>query len=325
MCLLEQSIHGNFPDFAPLVDRLIDLALEEDIGPGDATTLALIPPDRRGAAQIRAKQRLVVAGLPVAERVFHRLEPRLHISLETEEGKEVAPGTVLARLTGPLAAILTGERTALNFLMRLSGIATFTWKMVQAIAGFPAAIVDTRKTTPGWRTLEKYAVRVGGGANHRFGLFDGVLIKNNHLTAVGSVPEAVRLAREKAHHLLKIEVEVTTLAELEEALAAKADVIMLDNMDEATMTEAVKITAGRAWLEASGSMTLERLPAVAATGVNLISMGALTHSAPAVDIHLRLVGGGGCRSLALPPQKSPHITSPPRPGPGTARRRLRWR
>jgi nicotinate-nucleotide pyrophosphorylase (carboxylating) len=161
------------------------------------------------------------------------------------------------------------------------------------VSDFPTAIVDTRKTTPGWRALEKYAVRVGGGANHRFGLFDGVLIKNNHLAAVGSITDAVRLAREKTHHLLKIEVEVTSLVELEEALAAGADIIMLDNMDETTMAQAVKFTAGRALLEASGSMTLERLPKVAATGVNLISMGALTHSAPAVDIHLRLVGGGG--------------------------------
>jgi nicotinate-nucleotide pyrophosphorylase (carboxylating) len=279
----------HFPDFAPLVDRLIDLALEEDLGPGDVTTRALVPPDRQGAAQIRAKQHLVVAGLPVAQRVFHRLEPRLQVSLEAGEGQEVAPGTVLARVTGSLAAILTGERTALNFLMRPSGVATFTRKMVEAIAGFPAAIVDTRKTTPGWRTLEKYAVRAGGGANHRFGLFDGVLIKNNHLTAVGSIAEAVRLAREYTHHLLKIEVEVTNLAELEEALEAHADIIMLDNMDEAAMSLAVHHTADRALLEASGSMTLERLPKVAATGVNLISMGALTHSAPAVDIHLRLI------------------------------------
>jgi len=279
----------NFPNFAPLVDRLIDLALEEDLGPGDVTTRALIPPNRQGAAQIRAKENLVVAGLPVAERVFRRLEPQLRFSPEAEEGQEVTPGTVLAQVKGPLAAILTGERTALNFLMRLSGIATFTRKMTQAIAGFPAAIVDTRKTTPGWRTLDKYAVRVGGGANHRFGLFDGVLIKNNHLAAVGSLTEAVRLAREHTHHLLKIEVEVANLAELEEALAAQADIIMLDNMDEATMARAVHLTAGRALLEASGSMTLERLPKVAATGVNLISMGALTHSAPAVDIHLRLL------------------------------------
>jgi nicotinate-nucleotide pyrophosphorylase (carboxylating) len=291
MCGIEPNTHGNFPDFACLVDRLIELALEEDLGPGDVTTQALIPPDRQGAAQIRAKGNLVLAGLPVAQRVFRKLDPRVQFSQEAVEGQEVTPGTVLARVQGPLAAILTAERTAINFLMRLSGIATYTRKMVNAVAGFPAAIVDTRKTTPGWRTLEKYAVRTGGGANHRFGLFDGVLIKNNHLTAVGSVSEAVRLAREKSHHLLKIEVEVTSLAELEEALAAKADVIMLDNMDEATMTQAVKLTAGRAWLEASGNMSLERLPAVAATGVNLISMGALTHSAPAVDIHLRLVGG----------------------------------
>ncbi len=289
MCWIEQSIHGNFPEFDCLVDRLIELALEEDLGPGDVTTQALIPPDRKGAAQIRAKGHLLVAGLPVAHRVFRKLEAQVQFFPEAREGQEVSPGDVLAQVRGPLAAILTGERTALNFLMRLSGIATFTRKMVSALSGFSTAIVDTRKTTPGWRALEKYAVRVGGGANHRFGLFDGVLIKNNHLTAVGSLTEAVRLAREKTHHLLKIEVEVTSLVELEEALAAGADIIMLDNMDEAAMAQAVKLTAGRALLEASGSMTLDRLPQVAATGVNLISMGALTHSAPAVDIHLRII------------------------------------
>lgn len=293
MCWLEQSVAAGFPDFACLVDRLIELALEEDLGPGDVTTQALIPPDRQGAAQIRAKESLVVAGLPVAQRVFQKLDARVQFFPAALEGQEVAPGAVLAQVRGPLAAILTGERTALNFLMRLSGIATFTGRMVSAVSGFPAAIVDTRKTTPGWRALEKYAVRVGGGRNHRFGLFDGVLIKNNHLAAVGSVAEAVRLAREKAHHLLKIEVEVSSLEELKEALEAGADIVMLDNLDEATMAEAVKLAAGRALLEASGGMTLERLPKVAATGVNLISMGAITHSAPAVDIHLRLVGGGG--------------------------------
>ncbi len=289
MCWIEQSIHGNFPEFDCLVDRLIELALEEDLGPGDVTTQALIPPDRKGAAQIRAKGHLLVAGLPVAHRVFRKLEAQVQFFPEALEGQEVSPGDVLAQVRGPLAAILTGERTALNFLMRLSGIATFTRKMISALSGFSTAIVDTRKTTPGWRALEKYAVRVGGGANHRFGLFDGVLIKNNHLTAVGSLTEAVRLARENTHHLLKIEVEVTSLVELEEALAAGADIIMLDNMDEAAMAQAVKLTAGRALLEASGSMTLDRLPQVAATGVNLISMGALTHSAPAVDIHLRII------------------------------------
>jgi nicotinate-nucleotide pyrophosphorylase (carboxylating) len=284
-----QSLHGNFPGFTPLVERLIELALEEDLGPGDVTTRALIPPERIGAAHIRAKERLVVAGLPVAHQVFRRLDPQVHFVPVAAEGQEVSQGDTLAEIRGSLAAILTAERTALNFLMRLSGIATYTRKMVGAVSGFPTAVVDTRKTMPGWRTLDKYAVRLGGGANHRFGLFDGILIKNNHLTAVGSLAEAVRLARENTHHLLKIEVEVASLAELEEALTAKADIIMLDNMDEAAMTQAVTITAGRALLEASGSMTLERLPAVAATGVNLISMGALTHSAPAVDIHLRII------------------------------------
>lgn len=289
MCWIEQSLHGNFPEFDCLVDRLIDLALEEDLGPGDVTTQVLIPPDRKGAAQIRAKEKLVVAGLPVAHRVFRKLDSQVQFFPVALEGQEVGKGSVLAQVRGPLAAMLTAERTALNFLMRLSGIATYTNKMVRAVSGFPAAVVDTRKTAPGWRALEKYAVRVGGGANHRFGLFDGVVIKTNHLAAVGSITDAVRLAREKAHHLLKIEVEVTSLAELEEALSAGADIIMLDNMDEAAMAQAVTITAGRALLEASGSMTLERLPAVAATGVNLISMGALTHSAPAVDIHLRII------------------------------------
>ena len=187
MCWIEQSVKGSFPDFSCLVDRLIELALEEDLGPGDVTTQALIPPDRKGAAQIRAKETLVVAGLPVAHRVFHKLESQVQFFPNAVEGQEVAPGAVLAQVRGPLAAILIGERTAINFLMRLSGIATFTQKMVRAVSGFPTAIVDTRKTTPGWRALEKYAVRVGGGANHRFGLFDGVLIKNNHLTAVGSL------------------------------------------------------------------------------------------------------------------------------------------
>uniref|UniRef100_A0A7C5ELD5 Probable nicotinate-nucleotide pyrophosphorylase [carboxylating] n=1 Tax=Desulfobacca acetoxidans TaxID=60893 RepID=A0A7C5ELD5_9BACT len=289
MCWLEQNSTAGFPEFYCLVDRLIELALEEDLGPGDVTTQALIPPDRKGAAQIRAKEPLVVAGLPVARRVFQKLDSRVQFFPSAEEGQEMASGEVLAQVRGPLAAILTGERTALNFLMRLSGIATFTRRMVSAVSGFPVAIVDTRKTTPGWRALEKYAVRVGGGHNHRFGLYDGILIKNNHLAALGSITQAVRLAREKAHHLLKIEVEVTSLEEFKEALAAGADIIMLDNLDEAAMAEAVKLTAGRALLEASGGLTLERLPQVAATGVNLISMGALAHSAPAVDIHLRLI------------------------------------
>jgi nicotinate-nucleotide pyrophosphorylase (carboxylating) len=277
-----------FP-YSPHLDRLIDLALEEDIGVGDVTTQALIPPDLQGEAHLRAKQDLVVAGLPAAALVFHKVDASLVFEPQIEDGAQAVPGTVLARLRGPVAAILTGERTALNFLQRLSGIATFTRQMVRLVAGTKAALVDTRKTTPGWRALEKYAVRLGGARNHRTGLYDGVLIKNNHITAAGSITQAVKQAREQAHHLLKIEVEVTDLAGLQEALAAGADAVMLDNLDEATMTRAVEITAGRVLLEASGSMTAERLPKVAATGVNLISMGALTHSAPAADIHLRLI------------------------------------
>jgi nicotinate-nucleotide pyrophosphorylase (carboxylating) len=274
---------------SPHLDRLIDLALEEDLGPGDVTTQALIPPELQGEAEIRAKETLVVAGLPVAARVFHKLDTELVFAAELDDGQEAAPGQILARLTGPVAAILTGERVALNFLQHLSGIATFTRRMVAQVAGSAAALVDTRKTTPGWRVLEKYAVRLGGGRNHRLGLYDGVLIKNNHLAAVGSISAAVRRAREKAHHLLEIEVEVTDLNGLTEALDAGADLILLDNMDDATLRRAVELARGRAQLEASGSMTRERLPQAAATGVNFISMGQLTHSAPAVDIHLRLV------------------------------------
>ena len=274
---------------SPHLDRLIDLALEEDIGPGDATTQAVIPPELQGEAHIRAKADLVAAGLPVAARVFERLDAKIVFAAAVDDGQEVTPGTVLARLTGPAASILTGERVALNFLQRLSGIATFTRAMAARVAGTDAVLVDTRKTTPGWRALEKYAVRLGGGHNHRLGLYDAVLIKNNHLTAVGGIGEAVRLAKANAHPRLKIEVEVTDLAGLEEALSAGADRILLDNMDDATLRRAVEITGGRAWLEASGGMTPERLPKVAATGVNFISMGALTHSAPAVDIHLRLI------------------------------------
>ena len=274
---------------SPHLDRLIDLALEEDVGPGDVTTQALVDSELQGEAHIRAKATLVVAGLPVAARVFQKLDAKLVFAAAVDDGQEVTKGTVLARLTGPVASILTGERVALNFLQRLSGIATFTRTMVAQVAGSTAALVDTRKTTPGWRSLEKYAVRLGGGRNHRLGLYDGVLIKNNHLTAVGSISEAVRQAKARAHPLLKIEVEVTDLDGLEEALNAGADRILLDNMDDATLRRAVEINRGRALLEASGSMTRERLPQVAATGVDFISMGALTHSAPAVDIHLRLV------------------------------------
>ncbi|MCK9378120.1 MAG: carboxylating nicotinate-nucleotide diphosphorylase [Syntrophobacterales bacterium] len=275
--------------YSPHLDRLIDLALEEDLGSGDVTTQALIPPELQGEAQIRAKQTLVVAGLMVAARVLARLDPALTFAPQVADGREVDAGQVLAVITGPVASILTGERTALNFLQRLSGIATFTRDMAAQLARATTVLVDTRKTAPGWRVLEKYAVRMGGGRNHRLGLYDGLLIKNNHIAAAGSITAAVRQAKARGHYLLKIEVEVADLPGLEEALAAGADLILLDNMDDATLKQAVDLTRGRAWLEASGSMTKERLPRVAATGVNAISMGALTHSAPAVDIHLRLV------------------------------------
>jgi nicotinate-nucleotide pyrophosphorylase (carboxylating) len=288
MCVVEFSLKTS-ADFSPQVDRLIELALEEDIGRGDATTQALIPPEKKGAAQIRAKEPLVAAGLPVAARVFMKLDREVHFLPMVEEGQEVEAGQVLAQLRGPVASILTGERVALNFLMRLSGIATYTRQAAAAVKDFPVAVVDTRKTTPGWRVLEKYAVKVGGAQNHRFGLYDGVLIKNNHLAAVGGISEAVGRARKKTHQLLKIEVEVTDLKGVEEALAAGADIIMLDNMEDAALAAAVQLTQGRALLEASGGMTMERLPRVAAAGVNFISMGTLTHSAPAVDIHLRLM------------------------------------
>ena len=239
------------PDFfiSPLIDRLIDLALEEDLGAGDVTTQALVPPELMGEAQIRAKATLVVAGLPIAARVFRKLDATLLFEPERADGQEVSKGTVLARLTGPVATILTGERVALNFLQHLSGIATFTRNMVAQIVGTTACLVDTRKTTPGWRVLEKYAVRLGGGRNHRSGLYDGVLIKNNHLTALGSITAAVQQAREHAHHLLKIEVEVTDLDGLTEALNAGADLILLDNMDDATLQKAVELTRGRAILK----------------------------------------------------------------------------
>jgi nicotinate-nucleotide pyrophosphorylase (carboxylating) len=274
---------------SPHLDRLIDLALEEDIGSGDVTTQAVVDPELQGEAHIRAKATLVVAGLPVAARVFQKLDAKVVFAAAVDDGQEVAPGTVLACLTGPVASILTGERVALNFLQRLSGIATFTRTMAAQVTGSDAVLVDTRKTTPGWRALEKYAVRRGGGRNHRLGLYDAVLIKNNHLTAVGSIGEAVRRAIARAHPQLNIEVEVADLQGLKEALSAGADRILLDNMDDAALRQAVELTGGRAWLEASGGITKERLPQVAATGVNFISMGALTHSAPAVDIHLRLI------------------------------------
>ena len=226
--------------------------------------------------------------------------PRSSSPPRVDDGELVPPEAVLAAVVGPAGLLLLGERVALNFLMRLSGIATWTKAFVDAVSPHKALIVDTRKTTPGWRALEKYAVRVGGGANHRFGLFDGILIKDNHITAAGGIGAAVRLARQGAPHTLKIEVEVPDLAGLEEAIAAGADIVLLDNMDEATLTRAVEKAAGRVILEASGGMSLDRVGRVAATGVDLISVGALTHSASSVDINMKII-----RAAVLEPEPMP--------------------
>ncbi|MGQ9512086.1 carboxylating nicotinate-nucleotide diphosphorylase [Thermodesulfitimonas sp.] len=271
------------------LDRLIDTALREDLGPGDITTESIVPETLWARAEFIAKEEGVVAGLPVAGRVFKRLDPEAEFRAEVAEGSAVRAGAVLAVVTGRARTILTGERVALNFVRHLSGIATRTRRLVAAIEGLRAVVLDTRKTTPGLRALEKYAVRAGGGRNHRFGLFDGVLIKDNHIRAAGGIREAVTRVRARAPYTLKVEVEVQSLDEVEEALAAGADIIMLDNMPVAMMREAVRRIGGRALVEASGGITEENIREVAVTGVDFISVGALTHSVRALDISLEIV------------------------------------
>ena len=269
--------------------RLLDLALAEDIDGGDITSTVTVPAARQARGTILAKAPGVISGLDVAGEVFRRVDPAITFTPLVANGDAVAAMTPIATLKGSARSLLAGERVALNLLQRLSGVATVTARYVAAIQGTKARIVDTRKTTPGLRSLEKAAVRHGGGHNHRYGLTDGVLIKDNHLAAVGGpdrVARAVALAREGAPHTLRIEIEVTTLTELAEALQAGADVVLLDNMDVATMRQAVVMTEGRALLEASGGVTLGTVAEIAATGVDLISVGALTHSAPALDISL---------------------------------------
>ncbi len=269
--------------------QLVDLALAEDIGAGDITSNATVPVKATADGTMVVKQPGVISGLTVAGYVFERVDPAISFRPRCADGSRLAVGDVLADITGPARSVLAGERVALNLLQRLSGVATLTATFVGAVAGTNATIVDTRKTTPGLRMLEKTAVRHGGGRNHRFGLSDGVLIKDNHLAAIGGpdrVTRAVHAAREHAPHTTKVEVEVTTLAETEEAMAAGADIIMLDNMTVAEMAEAVRVVAGRALLEASGGVRLETVRKIAETGVDLISVGALTHSAPALDISL---------------------------------------
>lgn len=263
--------------------------LLEDLGHGDLTSLLVVPEDLWGEAVILAKERGVLAGLWVAERVFALADPRTAFTPLLPEGARVAEGMEVARVQGPLRGILAGERLALNLLQRLSGIATLTRAYVEALEGTGTQVLDTRKTTPGLRALEKYAVRVGGGRNHRFGLFDGILLKENHIRAAGGVREAVRRAKAGAPHYLKVEVEVTDLKELEEALEAGADLVLLDNFPLETLREAVRRAGGRVPLEASGNMTLERARAAAEAGVDYVSVGALTHSAKALDLSLLVV------------------------------------
>ena len=261
--------------------------LTEDVGRGDVTTSAVIPPDLLGVALIEVREHAVVAGLEAAHACFE-LSGQMAWHAFVTDGTEVEPGDALARVEGPLALILTAERTALNLLGRLSGIATLTRRFSQEVEGTTATIVDTRKTTPGMRLLEKQAVAAGGGSNHRFGLDDGVLIKDNHVAAVGGVEEAVQRARRNVPHGMKIEVEVATLDELDAAVAAGADAVLLDNMQPEAVAEAVKRAGGKAMLEASGGITLANVRGYAETGVDLISIGALTHSAPNVDVALEV-------------------------------------
>lgn len=271
-----------------MIDRLIEQALLEDIHTGDITTLAVVPGLRPASARLTAKEQMVVAGLATAARVFSILDPNICFSSLLKDGEKASAGTVLATMHGEAAQLLMGERVALNLLQRMCGIATLTSSFVEAVAGTKARIVDTRKTTPGLRQLEKYSVRVGGGINHRTGLYDGVLIKENHITAAGSISEAIRRARAYIPHTLKIEIETENLAQVDEALTAGADIIMLDNMSLGEMRAAVVKIGGLAIVEASGGVNIERVRAIAETGVDIISVGALTHSPRAMDISMLL-------------------------------------
>ena len=269
------------------LDRVIDNALEEDMPLGDLTTDALVPEDAVCRAVLIAKSSVVLAGLGVAQRVFERMDPQVRFTTNTRDGERLKAGDRIAEISGNARAVLKAERTALNLLQRMSGIATRTAEYVALVAGTKARIVDTRKTAPGLRRIDKAAVVAGGGSNHRHGLSDGVLIKDNHIVAAGGIRPAVERARGHVPHTVRIEVETETLAQVQEALDAGADIIMLDNMDLARMRDAVALIAGRALVEASGNVDRTRVRAIAETGVDLISVGELTHSVTAADISLR--------------------------------------
>lgn len=275
-----------------LIQEIVDRALAEDLGRGDATTEGLIRGDRRGSGVIVARQEGVLAGTAAAECVFHRVDPDLGVEILLDDGARVQPGSKVARVSGSIATILRAERVALNFLQHLSGIASKTDRYVARVKGLPVRILDTRKTIPGLRALEKYAVEVGGGKNHRMDLGDGILIKDNHLVALreqgASMREIIARARGHASQHLTLEIEVRAASEALEAVEAGADIIMLDNMNLADMRRAVELVGGRALVEASGGITLDNVRAVAETGVDFISIGALTHSARALDLSLEL-------------------------------------
>jgi nicotinate-nucleotide pyrophosphorylase (carboxylating) len=274
-----------------MYEDAIARALDEDLGEaGDLTSEAVVGPDALVSGALVARRPGRIAGLEVAGAVFAAVDQRIEVTYHQTDGDKVGAGTRLATVTGRARSVLTGERTALNLLGHLSGVATATAAFVARVAGTNARIADTRKTTPGLRALEKYAVRMGGGINHRFGLSDAVMIKDNHLIAAGGVLSAVEAARRRVGHLVKIEVEVTTLTQLEEVLEVGADVVLLDNMDLATMVEAVQLVGGRLVVEASGGITLDNVAEVARTGVDVISVGWITHSAPALDVALDLEG-----------------------------------
>jgi len=279
------------PELRRAIEEVVTRALDEDVGPGDVTTLWTIPAQVRAEGCFLSKAEGILAGLAVVEATFAALDPELTLEALVRDGQPIHQGQVLGWVRGRARSILTAERTALNFLQRMSGIATLTRRYVEAVRGTKAVILDTRKTMPGLRLLDKWAVRLGGGQNHRLGLYDMVLIKDNHIALAGGIAEAVRRARKKmanSERKMAIEVEVKTLAELREALELEVDRIMLDNMTLKEMREAVKIAAGRVPLEASGGVSLETVREIAETGVDYISVGALTHSAPALDISLEI-------------------------------------
>lgn len=271
-----------------LIEDIIERAILEDIWTGDLTSDSLIPEADIGNGLIMAKEEGIIAGLPVAEKVFYQFSDEIVFEYLLNDGDRIEPTQEIARLRGPVREILKGERIALNFLQRLSGIATSTNKYVEKVSNYPVKIVDTRKTTPTLRILEKYAVRVGGGYNHRMGLYDAVMIKDNHIFAAGGIYRAVNKVKEQLGHTTKIEIEVENLTEVEEALRAGVDIIMLDNMDVLEMSRAVEIINNQAIVEASGGIILKELVEVAATGVDIISVGALTHNIKSIDISLNL-------------------------------------